>query len=267
MCGPPPMLEAAEAMLTSRGVDPARIFQDKFTTSADAPTEPAPDAADDPAARELSERDFAWFTPAARRATLYEDVTVDTQPSIHRHLTRGWPLHFEDGRGTWNDASTALRSSDWFAFRDPGEMWERPFYQAGAAVEQQIESAVRSAAEQGLIEDIDPAWAEFLRGQLQVPAFLEHGLWFALATAARDCLSDTVATCVCLQAAVKQRSAQAIVLYAMDLEPHLGAGVRNRGGARDLPARRAVAARSPLPRATGGHAGLGRGGDRRQPVL
>ena len=52
-------------------------------------------------------------------------MTVDTQPSIHRHLTRGWPLHFEDGRGTWNDASTALRSSDWFAFRDPGEQWER----------------------------------------------------------------------------------------------------------------------------------------------
>jgi NAD(P)H-flavin reductase/ferredoxin len=222
MCGPPPMLEATEAMLTGRGVDPARIFQDKFTTSADAPTEGAPAAPDEPAAREVSERDFGWFAPAARRATLYEDVTVDTQPSIHRHLTRGWPLYFEDGRGTWNDASTTLRSSDWFAFRDPGEQWERPFYQAGAAVEQQIESAVRSASEQGLIEDIDPAWAEFLRGYLQVPAFLENGLWFALATAARDCLSDTVATCVCLQAAMKQRSAQAIVLYAMDLEQRLG---------------------------------------------
>jgi NAD(P)H-flavin reductase/ferredoxin len=222
MCGPPPMLEAAEAMLTGRGVDPARIFQDKFTTSADAPAKAAPAAPGEPAAREVSERDFAWFAPAARRATLYEDVTVDTQPSIHRHLTRGWPLYFEDGRGTWNDASTTLRSSDWFAFRDPGEQWERPFYQAGAAVEQQIESAVRSASEQGLIDDIDPAWAEFLRGYLQVPAYLEHGLWFALATAARDCLSDTIATCVCLQAAMKQRSAQAIVLYAMDLEQRLG---------------------------------------------
>jgi hypothetical protein len=48
-------------------------------------------------------------------------------------------------------------------------------------------------------------------------------LWFALATAGRDCLSDSVATCVCLQAAMKQRSAQAIVLYAMDLEDHHGA--------------------------------------------
>jgi ferredoxin-NADP reductase/ferredoxin len=217
MCGPPGLLDAAEAALTARGVDPARIFTERFTTAAEA----APRAGGD-GARERSAREFQWFTPARRRATLYEDVTVDTQPSIHRHLARGWPLSFADGRGTWNDASTALRCTDWFAFRDPGQQWERPFYQAAAAVEQQLESALASAAEQGLIADFAPDWIAFLRTSLQIPAFVEHGLWFALATAARDCLSDSVATCVCLQAAHKQRSAQAIVLYAMDLEPHLG---------------------------------------------
>jgi NAD(P)H-flavin reductase/ferredoxin len=249
MCGPPPMLEAVEAMLAERGIDPSRIFQDKFTTSAAAGESPggsAPEADGSPRAggapgadgppgaggapgaaptrdgAPASERDFSWYTPAGRRATIYEDVTIDTQPSIHRHLARGWPLSFEDGRGTWNDASTALRSSDWFDFRDPGQQWERPFYQAGTAVEHQIEGAVRSAAEQGLIEDFAPRWVEFLGATLQVPAFVEHGLWFALATAARDGLSDSVATCMCLQAALKQRSAQAIVLYAMDLEQVLG---------------------------------------------
>jgi NAD(P)H-flavin reductase/ferredoxin len=226
MCGPPPMLDAVEELLVGRGVDPERIFADRFTTSASAPDddEAAAAPADAASAAPASEREFAWFTPAARRATLYEDVTVDTQPSIHRHLTRGWPLHFADGRGTWNDASTALRSGDWFAFRDPGGQWERPYYQAGTAVEQQIEGALRSAAEQGLVADFAPEWIAFLRAQLQIPAYLEHGLWFALATAARDCLSDTVATCVCLQAAMKQRSAQAIVLYAMDLEQHFEGG-------------------------------------------
>ena len=219
MCGPPPMLEAVEALVTGRGVDAARIFQDRFTTSIDAPDE-AP--ADEPGIPAVSEREFTWFTPASRRATLYEDVTVDTQPSIHRHLTRGWPVSFADGRGIWNDASTALRSSDWFEFRDPGQQWERTFYQHGTAAEQQIEGALRSAAEQGLMDDLDPEWLRYLRESLQIPAYVEHGLWFALATAARDCLSDTVATCVCLQAAHKQRSAQAIVLYAMDLENQLG---------------------------------------------
>jgi ferredoxin-NADP reductase/ferredoxin len=213
MCGPPGMLDAAEAALTAHGVDPGRIFTDRFTTAAEAAA---------PAPRTVSEREFSWFAPSGRRATLYEDVTVDTQPSIHRHLTRGWPVSFEDGRGTWNGASTALRCADWFAFRDPGQQWERTFYQRATAVEHQVEGVVRSAAEQGLIDDFAPEWREFLQVSLQIPAFVEHGLWFALATVARDCLSDSVATCVCLQAAHKQRSAQAIVLYAMDLEPHLG---------------------------------------------
>jgi NAD(P)H-flavin reductase/ferredoxin len=214
MCGPPAMVEAAEELLVGKHkLDEQRIFTDKFTTSADA----APPAPPDDYGRQ-----FEWYTPHKRRATLYEDVTVDTQPSIHRHLTRGWPVHFEDGRGTWNAASTALQSSDWFEFRDPGEQWERPFYQRGAAAEVQIEGAIRSATEEHLLADFSPEWVEFLRAFLQGPAFIEHGLWFALATGARDCLSDSVATCVCLQAAMKQRSAQAIVLYAMDLEEHHG---------------------------------------------
>jgi ferredoxin-NADP reductase/ferredoxin len=235
MCGPPPMLEAAEPMLIdAHGIDEQRIFQDKFTTAAEADPERATattDAAGAPpikrvggerASGEEAERQFSWYVPRKRRASLYEDVTIDTQPSVHRHLTRGWPLSFEDGRGTWDDASTELRSSDWFEFRDPGEQWERPYYQVGTAVEQQIDGAMRSAREEGLVEDFRPEWVEFLRRFLQIPAYVEHGLWFATATAGRDCLSDSVATCVCLQAAMKQRSAQAIVLYAMDLEEHHG---------------------------------------------
>jgi NAD(P)H-flavin reductase/ferredoxin len=211
LCGPPPMVEAAEAVLEAHGVDPDRVFADRFTISSEAA-----------GADGTSEREFAWFTPAGSRATLYEDVTVDTQPSVHRHLTRGWPVSFEDGRGTWDDGSTALRAPDWFAFRDPGEHWERSFYQAGNAAEQQIEGALGAGAREGLLSDFAPEWVGFLRGYLQIPAFVNHGLWFATATIARACLSDTVAHCVVLQAAAKQRAAQSLVLYAMDLEPHLG---------------------------------------------
>jgi NAD(P)H-flavin reductase/ferredoxin len=233
MCGPPPMVEAAEAtLIDTHKLDEQRIYIDKFTTSADAtpsddgagagaPPVKKVDSAPGPGGDE-SERQFSWYQPHKRRATLYEDVTIDTQPSVHRHLTRGWPVSFEDGRGTWNGASTALRSTDWFDFRDPGEQWERPFYQRGTAVEQQIEGALRSAVSEGLLTDFSSEWVEFLRGFLQIPAYVEHGLWFATATAARDCLSDSVTSCVCLQAAMKQRSAQAIVLYAMDLEHEFG---------------------------------------------
>jgi NAD(P)H-flavin reductase/ferredoxin len=239
MCGPPPMVEAAEDVLLARGIDENRIYIDKFTTSADAgasgaagdaaPAQPIKRIGDNGSGTgpthpgDESEREFSWYTPRKRRATLYEDVTVDTQPSVHRHLVRGWLVSFEDGRGTWDDGSTALKSTDWFDFRDPGEQWERTYYQAGNASEQQIEGAMRSAIEEGLMDDFDPGWVEFLRRFLQIPAFFEHGLWFATATIGRDALSDSVATCICLQAAMKQRAAQSLVLYAMDLEEHHGA--------------------------------------------
>jgi propane monooxygenase small subunit len=168
------------------------------------------------------ERSFQWYTPKKRRATLYEDVTVDSQPSVHRHLNRGWPVHFEDGRGLWSDDSTALRSTDWYEFRDPGQMWERTYYQAGAAYEQLIESAVRTARRERAFDDFTPEWVEFLRKHLQTPAFVEHGVWLALASAARDTLADTVTHCVAIEAAMKQRQAQAYLLYGMDLEDQFG---------------------------------------------
>lgn len=167
-------------------------------------------------------RTFEWYKPKKRRATLYEDVTVDTQPSVHRHMPRDWPVHFEDGRGLWWDDSTALRSSDWYEFRDPGQMWERPYYQTGTSYEQLIEGAVRTARRERVFDDFTPEWVEFLRSHLQVPAFIEHGIWLALASAARDTLSDTVTHCVALEAAMKQRQAQAYLLYGMDLEEHFG---------------------------------------------
>jgi propane 2-monooxygenase small subunit len=122
----------------------------------------------------------------------------------------------------WWDGSTALKSGDWYAFRDPGLMWERPYYQTGAAYEQLIEGAVRTAKRERAFDDFSPEWVEFLRANLQVPAFAEHGIWLALASAARDTLSDTITHCVALEAAMKQRQAQAYLLYGMDLEEHFG---------------------------------------------
>jgi hypothetical protein len=167
-------------------------------------------------------RSFEWYTPKKRRATMYEDVTVDTQPSIHRHVDRGWPVHFEDGRGLWSENSTALRSADWYEFRDPGQVWERPYYQAGTSYEQLIEGAVRTARRERAFDDFTPGWVDFLRKHLQTPAFVDHGIWLALASASRDTLSDTVTHCVALEAAAKQRQAQAYLLYGMDLEEQFG---------------------------------------------
>ena len=187
----------------------------------EAPMSASPPQRERPRGEE-SGRTFDWYTPKRRRATLYEDVTIDSQPSIHRHIDRDWPVHFEDGRGLWWSESTRLQSGDWYAFRDPGELWERNYYQQGTEHERLVEGAVSGARRERTLEDFTPEWVDFLRAHLQVPAFVEHGLWLALASAGRDCLSDSVAHCVVLDAAMKQRHAQAIVLYGLDLEACFG---------------------------------------------
>ena len=94
---------------------------------------------------------------------------------------------------------------------------------------------MRTARRERVFDDFTPEWVEFLRTHLQVPAFIEHGIWLALASAARDTLSDTVTHCVALEAAMKQRQAQAYLLYGMDLEEHFGEFPVD-GVARELPA-------------------------------
>ena len=42
-------------------------------------------------------RSYNYFTPRKRRATVYEDVTVDVQPDPARHLTQGWVYEFANG--------------------------------------------------------------------------------------------------------------------------------------------------------------------------
>jgi len=78
-----------------------------------------------------------------------------------------------------------------------------------------FEDAVRTGREDRLFEDFTKEWIDFLRAHLQVPAFVEYGLWLPTASAQRECLSDTIAHCVGLEAATKQRQAQALALYVV----------------------------------------------------
>jgi propane monooxygenase small subunit len=188
------------------------------------PTPPVKRFEDGPAAakEDQSRRGFFYFTPKKRRPSAYEEVTIDTQVSVDRHLKGGWLLAFADGRGSHSLGSTALRVSDWFDWRDPGELWERPFYQQAAQAAREQDAAVAAARSEGLFARMSDEWRQFLQSSLQLPAFYEHGLWRALCGAARPALSDLITHAIVLEAAMKQRQAQDLVVYAMDLEPEIG---------------------------------------------
>jgi propane monooxygenase small subunit len=167
-------------------------------------------------------RGFLYFTPKKRRPSLYEELTIDTQISTERHLHGGWLVAFEDGRGSHSLGSTAVRVADWFDWRDPAELWERPFYQQAAQAAREQDAAVASARSEGLFARMTEDWRAFLQSSLQLPAFYEHGLWRALCGAARPALSDLVTHAIVLEAGMKQRQAQDLVVYAMDLEAEIG---------------------------------------------
>ncbi len=167
------------------------------------------------------ERQFQWVVPKGRKASIYEDLTLDTQPSVHRFMVSGYFCSFPDGRGTWDDGSTALDAT-WSDFRDPNELWERPYYQQGAQCERELDGAVRSARTEGLYADVDPAWVDFLRRDGQVQAFVEHGIWSIATRRSRAALADTLTHGIVLYAAIKQRQAQAFVVEGMDLDEDLG---------------------------------------------
>lgn len=167
-------------------------------------------------------RGFLYFTPKKRRPSLYEELTIDTQISTERHLHGGWLVTFADGRGSHSLGSTAVRVADWFDWRDPAELWERPFYQQAARAAREQDDAVAAARNEGLFARMTAEWRTFLQSSLQLPAFYEHGLWRALCGAARPALSDLVTHAIVLEAAMKQRQAQDLVVYAMDLEADIG---------------------------------------------
>ncbi len=83
-------------------------------------------------------RSYNYFEPRKRRATVYEDVTIDVQPDPARHLTQGWVYAFANGDSGYPQEWTALKSSNWHVFLDPNEEWEQTIYRNNANVVRQI---------------------------------------------------------------------------------------------------------------------------------
>ena len=57
-----------------------------------------------------TKRDFNYYTPAKRKQTRYEDVTVEVQPDPRHYLAQGWLYGFSDGRGGYPLDWTALKA-------------------------------------------------------------------------------------------------------------------------------------------------------------
>lgn len=170
-----------------------------------------------------------YVVPAGRKPTQYEEVTLHTQWDPKNFAQQGWFSPHSDGRPVWDPNSTRLEVRDWWAYRDPARLWFRPYVEAQARQEEAIELASEGAKQAGYLAEIDPSWVDVLAHHYAAYRFYEYGLFLSLSYAQREALSDVVATPIVFQGLDKDRHAQAIALFLMDLEESLP-GFPNEAG-------------------------------------
>ena len=120
-------------------------------------------------------RSYNYFEPRKRRATVYEDVTIDVQPDPARHLTQGWVYSFANGDAGYPQEWSALKSSNWHAFLDPNEEWEQTIYRNNANVVRQISQNIEHGRTAHVFQAMNPAWVKVLERHVFAWAHLEHG--------------------------------------------------------------------------------------------
>jgi propane monooxygenase small subunit len=163
-------------------------------------------------------RSYNYFTPQKKRATMYEDVTVDVQPDPERHLSQGWIYGFADGKGGYPQDWTALRSSDWHRFLDPNEEWEQTIYRNNSNVVRQIQLTLDNAKQARAYQGWPTAWVKFLERHLGAWMHAEHGLGMHVFTSEqRSAPTNMINTAIAVNSAHKLRFAQDLALYNLDL--------------------------------------------------
>jgi propane 2-monooxygenase small subunit len=163
-------------------------------------------------------RSFNYFTPRKRRATVYEDVTVDVQPDPARHLSQGWVYAFADGIAGYPEEWTALKSTNWHEFLDPNEEWEQTIYRNNANVVRQISQNIEHGRTAHVFSQMNPSWVKVLERHVFAWAHAEHGIGMHVYTPAqRDAPTNMINNAIAVGALHKLRFAQDLILYNLAL--------------------------------------------------
>ncbi len=167
-------------------------------------------------------RSYNYFTPRKRRATVYEDVTVDVQPDPARHLSQGWVYAFANGDAGYPQEWTALKSSNWHEFLDPNEEWEQTIYRNNANVVRQISQNIEHGRLAHVYAAMHPAWVRVLERHVFAWAHAEHGIGMHVYTPAqRDAPTNMINNAMAVGAAHKLRFAQDLILYNLTLSEEI----------------------------------------------
>jgi propane 2-monooxygenase small subunit len=162
-------------------------------------------------------RKFNYFEPKGRKATHYEDMTLDVQPDPKRYLLQDWIIRFADGGPTYNEDWTRAKSSDWHAFRAVDEEWERTHYQRQSTIVGMIAQAVENGRRAGAPARFDKAWVKILERHLGAWKHVEFGLGTSTMQAQRYGYTQMINSAILTNSSYKLRFAQDLTLYLGDI--------------------------------------------------
>ena len=167
-------------------------------------------------------RSYNYFEPAKRRASVYEDVTVDVQPDPERHLTQGWVYSFADGTSGYPKEWTSLQSSNWHEFLDPNEEWNQTIFRNAANAVRQVQQSLANAKAAGSFAQWSRSWTTLVERHVSAWAHVEHGLGLHVYTPAqRDAPTNMINNALAVGAVHKLRFSQDIILYNLDLSEQI----------------------------------------------
>ena len=168
-------------------------------------------------------RKYNYFEPKGRRASRYEDVTVDVQPDPEKYLTQGWILGWPNGDLGYDANWTAIKSSNWHEFRDPNEEWEKTFYINNSNSVRQIQQSIEDAKSENIFEDWNRDWLGILARQVSTWSHADHGLgMYVFMPAQRAAMSNMLNNAIAVNCMHKLRTAQDVLLYNLELTEIFG---------------------------------------------
>jgi len=186
-------------------------------------------------------RRFTYYTPAKRKQTHYEDVTVEVQPDPRHYLSQGWLYGFSDGRGGYPLDWTQLKAwgtdrpepkrfpgsggkgydwpaLGWHEFRDPNEEWELTLYRYNANVVRQLNQNIDAARQTKAFEQWNQNWVRFVERNVGAWMHVDHGLGLYLyANANRRAPTNMHNNAISVNSMHRIRAAQDLALYNLTL--------------------------------------------------
>jgi methane monooxygenase component A beta chain/propane monooxygenase small subunit len=156
-------------------------------------------------------------TRRGRRISEYEELTQLLQWHPPFHINNDRPSH-----EVWTAESTALRCSDWSAYRAPDKLYYRTYTTAQNKAERAVHEAFEFASASGQLRDVDAGHVGAVRAVVGALHFPDWGLCMVHQHATRFALSSWVAGATEFMMFDELRHAQLYGRVALAYEEHHG---------------------------------------------